>query len=219
VSFWRTDTRLDFGRPGGRLPRFFRDNGLALVAFALFFVSWGVQAVMGLQVYNEDRQVHHHALVGFWQYLRTWHFLEATMENWESEFLQMGVFVVLTSCLVQKGSAESKDPDEGPEPSSGSWFWDHSLSIFLFSMFLISFALHAVGGWGTYNEQQRDQGQAVVSLLGFMATPTFWFQSTQNWESEFLSVGVLILATIFLRERGSPQSKKVDAPDTQTGSH
>lgn len=189
---------------------FIRDNGLAIAAFALFFVSWGIQAYMGHQVYNQDRQAHQHALVGFWPYLRTWHFLEATMENWESEFLQMGVFVVLTSCLVERGSAESKKPGEQPEPSSGSWLWDHSLSIFLFSMFLVSFALHALGGWGTYNEQQRDQGQALVSLLGFMGTPTFWFQSTQNWESEFLSVGVLIVATIFFRERGSPQSKPAD---------
>ena len=217
VSFWRAETRLDFGKPGGRLPRFFRDNGLTLVALGLFLAAWIAQAVTGFKVYNEDQQAHHQALVGFWQYLRSWHFLEATMENWESEFLQMGVFVVLTSCLVQRGSSESKDPDEGPAPSSGSWLYDHSLSLALFSLFLVSFGLHALGGWGVYNQEQREHGEAVVSLWGFLGTPTFWFQSMQNWQSEFLAVGTLTVLSIFLRERGSPQSKPVDAPNEETG--
>jgi hypothetical protein len=200
-------------------PKVLRDNGLAIAAFALFFVSWGIQAYMGHQVYNEDRQVHHHALVGFWQYLRTWHFLEATMENWESEFLQMGVFVVLTGHLFQRGSAESKDPDEGAEDDSKphSWIYEHSLSLALFGLFLFCFACHAVGGLGIYNEEQREHGEAVVSLIQFLGTPTFWFQSMQNWQSEFLAVGALTVLSIFLRERGSAQSKRVDAPNEKTG--
>ncbi|MDB5099760.1 MAG: hypothetical protein JWM80_4181 [Cyanobacteria bacterium RYN_339] len=209
ISFWRTNTRLDPGKPGGRMPRFFRDNGLTIVAFSLFVVAFAFQALTGWQVYAHDHPI------GFWPYLRSWHFLEATMENWESEFLQMGVFVVLTGHLFQRGSADSKDPDHPDEapPARANWWYEHSLSLALFTLFAISFALHAVGGVGVFNEDEHQH----LSVWQFLLGPTFWFQSMQNWQSEFLSVGALTVLSIFLRERGSTQSKPVDAPDGQTG--
>lgn len=160
------------------------------------------------------------------------------MENWESEFLQMFFFVVLTVFLYQKGSAESKDPDKEEEVDrdprksrnkkdaplpvrKGGWMlkvYEHSLSLAFLLLFLVSFVFHAVGGAGEYNEDQREHGRPErVTTLGYMGTSQFWFESLQNWQSEFLAVGSMVVLTIFLRERGSKESKPVDSPHSSTG--
>ena len=223
------------GRSGVR--RFAFENGLALAATALFIVSFVGQVLTGRAVYNENQREHGGAPVGVVEYLGTGAFLEATMENWESEFLQMGVFVVLTVFLYQRGSSESKpieepDPvDQRPEEARGDpeapWpvrrggvalaLYKHSLSIALLLLFAVSFALHAVGGAAEYSEEQRQHGGAPVSPLGYLATSRFWFESFQNWQSEFLSVAVLVVLSIWLREQGSAQSKPVAAGYRATG--
>jgi hypothetical protein len=224
-----------------RMRRFLRENGLSIVAFGLFLICLVGQAATGLREYNEDQREHRQPTVGAAQYLRSGHFIEVTFENWESEFLQMAAFVVLTAMLVQKGSPESKDlvgeeaVDEDPRDvhrspqkrAKAPWpvrrggialkLYEHSLSLALLLLFAGSFILHAVGGASRYNEEQLVHGGAAMSTLAYVGTSRFWFESFQNWQSEFLSVGVLFVLTIWLRERGSPQSKPVAAPHWQTG--
>ncbi len=218
--------------------RFFRNNGLSVVMFGLFFVFVAAQSVAGYLTYNEDQQEHREAEVGYLEYLGTGHFIEAVFENWESEFLQMGAYVLLTAYLFQKGSAESRDPDEQGEeeddPDTAArradmpWpvrrggaalkLYENSLALALFALFLISFALHAVGGAREYSEEQMQHGQPAVSAIGYLGTARFWFESLENWQSEFLSVGVIVVLSIVLRQRDSPESKRVKAAHSQTGS-
>jgi hypothetical protein len=219
------------------LGRWVYENGLTIAAFAVFALTFAGQIIAGRATYNDDRRDHGQPPVGVIAYITSGAFVSATAENWESEFLQMGVFVVLTAFLVQKGSSESKtieepepvdqDPREARTDPDVPWpvrrggialrLYSNSLSIALFSLFLVSFLLHAAGGSRAYNAEQREHGAPVVSILGYMATGQFWFESFQNWQSEFLSVGVLVLLTIWLRQYASPQSKPVAAPHGDTG--
>jgi hypothetical protein len=222
------------------MSRFFRNNGLSLVMFILFFFTLIVgQSIVGQREYNNDQQEHGQPTVTYTEYLTTSHFLEATMENWESEFLQMFVFIVLTIFLYQKGSAESKDPDkeevvdrdprhsrdkkDAPWPVRRGGFvlklYENSLGLTFLILFFLSFYLHAVGGAGEYNQDQLEHGRGGehVSALTYMGTSRFWFESLQNWQSEFFSIGLMVVLTIWLRQKGSPESKPVDAPHDQTG--
>lgn len=204
--------------------KFLRDNGLSLVLASLFLIFWGCQAWCGWLVYNEEQMLHGGPVAGFPAYLVSGHFWQATGENWESEFLQMGVYVVLTSFLYQRGSAESKDPDQ-PEaalPESTrrrfGWPYRHSLGLAFLALFVISFIVHAEGGLKEFNEKRHEHGEAAVSLRGFMGDAEFWFQSFQNWQSEFLAVLSIVGLSIFLRQHGSPESKAIDDPHSKTGS-
>ena len=217
--------------------RFLFENGLALVATALFVLSFAGQVVSGRAAYNEEQQQHGQPAVGYADYFGTGAFVEATAENWESEFLQMGLFVVLTAFLYQRGSSESKKIDEPeavdqrPEDASSNpdapWpvrhgglpltLYKHSLSLALFALFLVSFVLHAAGGAADYSEEQQTHGGQPVGVLAYLATSRFWFESFQNWQSEFMSVAVLVLLSIWLREHRSPQSKPVAAAHSETG--
>jgi hypothetical protein len=216
-----------------------RNNGLAITMFLLFFFSLGGQTFTGFAEYNEDQKEHQQQEVGLGEYLGSGHFIEAVFENWESEFLQMGSYVLLTVFLFQKGSSESKDPDKSSEPvdedprkakkkkdtpgpvKKGGLalvLYENSLTIVLFLLFVMSFLLHAWGGSIEYNEEQLAHGQQeTVSLLGYIGTSRFWFESFQNWQSEFMSVGALIVLSIFLRQKGSPESKPVAASNMDTG--
>ncbi len=224
---------------GDDMKRFFRENSLSIVWLGLFFAAFLVgQTVSGLFEYNKDQKDHGRPELHYIEYLKTPHFLEATMENWESEFLQMFLFVVLTAFLHQKGSAESKkldgdeDVDRNPEESAhkpdAPWpvrrggivlkIYQSSLSLAFLFLFLLCFFLHAVGGAKDYNEEQADHNQPEgVSTWQYFGTSRFWFESFQNWQSEFLAVGSMVLLSIWLRQKGSPQSKPVDAPHRQTG--
>jgi hypothetical protein len=217
--------------------RFFYDNGLSLTLFFLFAIFLLGQSVAGLRTYNQDQQEHGQSTIGFSEYLSSAHFWEATAENWESEFLQMFAFVVLTIFLYQKGSAESKRPetiemqdadprgstqkDDAPWPVRvGGWFltlYEHSLSIAFFLLFAISITVHAWSGLRQFNQEQVDHGQNAVSMAEYLAGSRFWFESMQNWQSEFLSIFAMVVLTIFLRQRYSPESKPVDAPHSETG--
>lgn len=220
------------------MSKILRNNGLSIVLTLLFLLFLVGQAVAGMYQYNDEQQAHGQPTVDFAGYLNTSHFVEATTENWESEFLQMFFFVVLTACLFQKGSAESKDPDK-EEPvdrdprktrkkKNAPWpvrkgglaltVYEYSLSLAFLLLFLMSFTLHAVSGAREYNESERAHGRfEQVTTLGYMRTPRFWFESLQNWQSEFLAVGAMVVFSIFLRQRGSPESKPVDAPHSETG--
>jgi hypothetical protein len=219
--------------------RILRENGLSIVWLGLFFISFIFgQTVFGHREYNNDQREHGQPEVGYVEYLSTPHFVEATMENWESEFLQMFMFVVLTALLYQKGSAESKkldeeepvdrDPRLSKNKKDAPWpvrkggivltLYSYSLSLAFLLLFFVSFLLHAAGGARAYNQDQAEHGASEqVSTLQYMATSRFWFESFQNWQSEFLAVGLMVVLSIWLRQKGSPESKPVDSPHSETG--
>jgi hypothetical protein len=222
---------------GGAVRTWVKDHGLLLANAGLFLVFFGGMIVSGASNYSEDQVAHGQPAATIMEYLATGAFVEATFENWESEFLQMGMYVLLTVFLFQKGSSESKpvgreapqdqDPrDAAVKPGTpwpvrrGGWvlkLYEHSLSLMFILLFLVSFALHAIGGGSEYNEEQQSHGQPAVSVLGYLATSRFWFESFQNWQSEFLAVAVLVGASVYLREKGSPESKPVAEPRYETG--
>ena len=218
--------------------KIFHENGLSIVFLGLFLLILVGQAAAGHNAHNEEQQEHGQPSVNFVEYLGSSHFLEATMENWESEFLQMFAFVILTAFLFQKGSAESKEPgkleqvdqDPGISPNKKDAPWpvrkgglvlklyENSLSLAFLFLFLMAFILHAIGGAEEYNQTQREHGSSdVLSTLEYMGTSRFWFESLQNWQSEFLAVGAMVVLSIFLRQKGSPESKPVDSPHSETG--
>jgi hypothetical protein len=213
-----------------------RYNGLSIVMFGLFAVFLVCMSAAGVRQYNQEQTDHGQQAVSYVKYLQTGAFVEATFENWESEFLQMGGFVLLTVWLRQKGSPESKkfeghEPvDEDPRDNDRddapwaarmggvpTWLYERSLSIALFGLFFLSFALHAAGGAKEYSADQLAHGGQAVGTLGYLATSQFWFESFQNWQSEFLSVGVLVVLSVYLRQKGSPESKPVAAAHAETG--
>jgi len=209
-----------------------RRNGLSIVLFGLMALFLVAQALTGWHVHNEELNQHGVAAMGLRDYLLTGHFSSATFENWESEFLQMGMYVLLTVRLRQKGSAESRplNPAEekdriepGPTPwavrKGGLWaiLYGHSLAIAFFSLFAASFALHALGSWKAKCAENQLEGLLPPAFLDHLFSSDFWFESMQNWQSEFLAVLALVVLTIFLRQKDSPQSKAVEAPHSQTG--
>ena len=230
--------RHQLGTRGHGLRSRLRENGLSIVVLVLFILTFGAQAVAGMHEYNDERTDHGQAEVGFAQYLSTGHFMEATAENWESEFLQMAAYVLLTAAFFQKGSSESKKLDEpeavdrdprkakgrkdAPGPvRRGGWIlrlYENSLSLTFLGLFVVSFVLHGIGGAREYTAEQLQHGGDGVSVLQYMQTARFWFESSQNWQSEFLALLGMVVLSIFLRQRGSPESKPVDAPHAQTGS-
>ncbi|RZL16694.1 MAG: hypothetical protein EOO62_00505 [Hymenobacter sp.] len=221
--------------PVSRLRRFLYENGLLLVTFGLIVAALVGQVLTGWHDNNDDLAQMQLAQLTLGQYLHSGHLLEATFENWESEFLQMGVYVVLTIWLRQKGSPESKklvgeeDVDQAPDATKpaapwpvrrgGLWLllYKHSLSLALFGLFFGAFYLHARGGMIVYNIEQAHDSKPLVTTWGYMHTSRFWFESFQNWQSEFVSIFSLVGLSIFLRQQASPQSKPVDAATSETG--
>jgi hypothetical protein len=188
-------------------------NSLSLILLGFFLLYLTLQSIFGWQVRNEELMQAGLAADSYGHYLTTGHFGEAVFENWESEFLQMGSYVLLTAYVVQRGSPESKPVDVKTPKARGSWLYQNSLSIALLGVFVLSFVAHLFTGTSAYNEEQALQsGKPPVSVWTFLGTPDFWFQSMQNWQSEFLAVGALVVLSIFLRQRGSPQSKPMEAP-------
>jgi hypothetical protein len=220
---------------GGAMPGWVRRNALSLTMLGAFVVFVALQSIFGWQVRNEELAQQGQQTWNYWHYLGTGHFGEAVFENWESEFLQMGFYVLLTAYLVQKGSAESKPPGRADRSEdrahnagpNAPWpvragglaltIYRNSLSLALLALFALSFVLHLITGTAEYNEQQAiEHGSPPVSVWDFLMTSDFWFQSMQNWQSEFLAVGALVLLSIVLRQHGSPESKPVTTPVSST---
>jgi hypothetical protein len=220
-----------------RIPTFLRNNGLLLACLGLFAVFFVGMVVSGAATYNQQQQEHgSHEQVSVFTYLTTGDFVEATFENWESEFLQMGMYVVLTAFLFQKGSSESKpinepapqdqDPRDIQPNQYSPWpvrkgglaltLYEHSLAIAFFVLFFASWALHAMGGAKAFNEEQLQHGQPAISVWRYATTAQFWYESMQNWQSEFIAVAAIVGLSIFLRQRGSAESKPVAEPHRHT---
>jgi hypothetical protein len=214
-----------------------RDNGLTVTMLSLFVLFMLGQSIVGYYDLNEDRYTHQQPPIHYAAYLTSAHLWARIFENWESEFLQMAAYVILTVFLFQRGSAESKDPDTlaevdedprlhqhdsnapGPVRKGGLalTFYQHSLAIALCLLFILSFVGHAISGATYYNGEQREHGQPQVSVLQYVGTSRFWFESLQNWQSEFFAVGALVALSIWLREKGSPESKPVHRAHVETG--
>jgi hypothetical protein len=216
---------------------FWRRNALSLVCFAFFLIFVVGLVLTGQREFNAAQLEHGEATVSLASYLREGHFWEALFENWESEFLQMAAYVVLTVFLIQKGSSESKDPDKHeavdddprdadkrkpvpwPVRRGGIWLvlYENSLLLAFVVLFLGSIVGHALGGVNEYNAEQLAHGQPTVGLWSYATGAQFWFESFQNWQSEFLAVFAIVTLSIYLRQRGSPESKPVAGAHSQTG--
>lgn len=213
-------------------PGFWRRNGLSIALLALMLGSFLGQILAGHAVLNEERLEHGREALALGEYLLSGQFLSATFENWESEFLQMGMYVLLAAWLRQRGSAESRplDPaqeqeriEPGPKPwplrRGGAWkkLYATSLSLALFVLFALSWSLHLYGSWQQELEQRALAGEPPIGVFEHLCQAQFWFESFQNWQSEFLAVLTLVVLSIFLRQDKSPQSKPLQAPHGQTG--
>ncbi len=225
--------------------RFVRQNSLSLCFGGLFLLALVGQAIAGRASYNEDEIAHaqlaHEApeTISFRRYLVSSQFGQAVMENWQSEYLQFTLFVLLTVWLVQRGSPESKPLDkagresdqdqmvgEHARPDSPAWarlegwrrgLYENSLLIVMAAIFFASWLAQSVTGWSAYNADRVSHDQSSVSWLGFVGSSEFWESTLQNWQSEFLAVGSMIVLSIYLRQRGSPESKPVGASHEATG--
>ena len=193
------------------------------------------QFLTGYSEYNKELKERGHSSIPVSHYFSSGHFIQATFENWESEFLQMALFVVLTISLRQKGSSESKkcegkeevDREPSPKRKGAPWpvkkggiilkIYKHSLSLALIILFLVSVVFHFYGSMRDENAQLISRGLPAETVGNYITSSRFWFESFQNWQSEFLSVFAIVILSVYLRQKGSPQSKPVDAPHSETG--
>jgi hypothetical protein len=218
--------------------RFIRDNGLALFFGFAFLAALAGQAIAGHINYNADQAAHGEQAISLGRYLTSSSFGQAVMENWQSEYLQFTLFIVATVWLVQRGSPESKSAGkEGLESDReqrigryagrgaptwarvGGWrtaIFGNSLLLVMGAIFLLSLFAQSVTGWNDYNEEQLAHHAHSVSWWTYVGTATFWEAALQNWQSEFLAVGSMAVFAIYLRQRGSPESKPVGAKHGET---
>jgi membrane protein implicated in regulation of membrane protease activity len=219
--------------------RFLKESSLALVFGLLFLAALVGQAIAGHIVYNRDRLDHGGDAISLGRYLTSSDFGQAVMENWQSEYLQFLLFLLLTIWLFQKGSPESKKEDrlgreseeeqligEAAKPSSpqpakaGGWraaLYGNSLLIVMALIFLGSWFAQSVTGLSAYNQDQLDHRSETIGWVAYLGNAEFWETTLQNWQSEFLAVGSFAVFAIYLRQRGSPESKPVGAAHTDTG--
>jgi hypothetical protein len=218
--------------------RFLYENSLALFFGAILIAALVAQAIVGRDAYNEEQLAHRGETISLGRYLTSSAFGRAVMENWQSEYLQFTLFILVTVWLLQKGSPESKelgkaglesDQDQllGRYARRKSPLWaraggirtaiySNSLVIVMGFFFVGSWFAHSVTGWSEFNAEQLDHGEGGVSWLGYLGTSTFWEQTLQNWQSEFLAIGSMVVLSIYLRQRGSAESKPVGAAHNAT---
>lgn len=216
--------------------RLLKDNGLTIALLALFVVCIAGQYISGWYVELEDARRHAEPGLTLLAYAVSPQFLSSVLENWESEFLQMATYVVLTAFLIQRGSAESKDPDAPPRDNDldqkaqqhGApailrkgplWraIYARSLGLALILLFVASFTMHWINSAHASAQEALEHGETPKTVLAYLGDAQLWFESFQNWQSEFLSTALLVVLSIFLRQRESPESKPVAAPKSQTG--
>jgi hypothetical protein len=220
--------------------RFLRENSLSLFFGGLLAGALVGQAIAGHGAYNAEQLSHGGETISLSRYLTSSAFGQAVMENWQSEYLQFTLFIVATVWFLQRGSPESKPLHKAGRESdreqlvgehatrrSPRWarsggirtaIYSNSLLIVMGLLFLGAWFAQSVTGWSDYNAEQSDHDQAAVSLLEYLGRSTFWEQTFQNWQSEFLAVGSMAVFAVYLRQRGSPESKPVGAPHDETGS-
>ena len=218
--------------------RFLRENSLSLAFLILFLLEFFGQSLAGWKSFNEQQAAHGASAISWGGYAVSPEFGSAVLENWQSEYLQFALFILATIWLIQKGSNESKRlEDAGLESDekqkigrhapmrapgwarAGGWrtaIYANSLLVLMFIIFFASWLGQSVTGWREYNDAQREHGQATIGWARFVVNPTFWEGTRQNWQSEFLAVGSIVVFSIYLRQRGSPESKPVGSPHDDT---
>jgi len=214
--------------------RFVRDTGLSLVFLAIFIVTLFAQSIVGHAYNNEELAQHGQPPVGYLDFIRSSEFLVDVAENWQSEFLQFFLFILATVWFVQRGSPESKKPgDEGvgtdEEQLVGAyaradsprwarargfrlWLYSNSLLLTMGAIFFLSWLAQALAGHVVANEENAEHGLPLETLGDYVISPEFWNRTLQNWQSEFLAVGAMVALSIYLRQRGSSESKPVGTP-------
>src|SRR5215210_887801 len=219
--------------------RFVKHNGLSLFFLAIFLAATVGQALVGHGDFNHDQLAHHGDPVSLSRYLVSSEFGADLLENWQSEYLQFTLFVLLTVWLLQRGSPESKELDKaglesdeeqkvGPHAQQNSPRWatvegirrtlyENSLLIVMGTIWLGTWFAQSVTGLTTYNSDRFDHHLDSVGWWQYLGTPNFWETTLQNWQSEFLAVGSMAILAVYMRQRGSPESKPVGAPHTATG--
>ena len=221
------------------MKRFLRENSLGLVFGVLFLIVLVGQAFAGLADFNQQQITEGLERVSFGRYVTSASFGTDVAENWQSEYLQFFLYTILTVWLLQKGSPESKELDkaggesdedqkvgEHATPDSPKWaragglrttIYSNSLLLVMGTIFLLSWLGQSITGRVAYNAEQFDHQQAALRWPQYVATPDFWNRTLQNWQSEFLAIGSMAVLAIYLRQRGSPESKPVGAPHSATG--
>jgi hypothetical protein len=219
--------------------RWIRDNSLSIFFLGLFLAALVGQAIAGHELFNQGQKEHGEAAVSLWDYVTSSGFGNAVMENWQSEYLQFMLFMLATVWLIQRGSPESKEPGKegiesdqkqkvggyATEDSPGlarfrgvrTALYSNSLLIVMTIIFVGSWFAQSVTGWTEFNAEQVTHGSDKVSWLSYVGSADFWEATLQNWQSEFLAVGSFAVLAIYLRQRGSPESKPVGAPHDATG--
>jgi hypothetical protein len=219
--------------------RFLRDNSLSIVFLVLFLAALGGQALVGHGDFNHVQLLHHGDPISFGRYLTSSEFAVDVAENWQSEYLQFTLYILATVWLIQRGSPESKPPDDAgletdeeqkighhARAASPKWasvgglrstIYSYSLVIVMTTLWLGSWFAQSIAGWSAYNADQIDHQAPTLGWLGYIGTNDFWDRTLQNWQSEFLAVGSMAILSVYLRQRGSPESKPVGAPHGATG--
>ena len=218
---------------------FLRDNSLSLFFLVLFLGALVGQSIAGWLDFNDEARAHDSDTYSYGRYFLSSEFGRAVLENWQSEYLQFVLFVLATIWFVQRGSNESKRPGgEGLESDEkqlvgsraqqnsprwakvGGWrtkVYSNSLLIVMATLFVGSWVGQSVTGWREYSRYQEEHGRPTTTWTGYLTRADFWESTLENWQSEFLAVGSMAAFTVYLRQRGSPESKPVGAPHDQTG--
>jgi hypothetical protein len=219
--------------------RWVKDQSLTLFFLALFALSLVGQSVAGVHDFNAEQVAHGEDEYSYWRYLVSSEFGGDVMENWQSEFLQFSLLVLATVWLVQRGSTESKKvEDAGLESdekervgrhapkSAPRWakvrgrrrrLYENSLGLAMLTIFFGTWFAQSVTNWTAYNAEQTEHGEPPVTWVSFLGEADFWNRTLQNWQSEFLAVATMAAFSIYLRQRGSAESKPVGAPHDETG--
>jgi hypothetical protein len=219
--------------------QFLRHNGLSLFFGVLLLAALIGQAIAGHLDYNEDQRAHGGGTISLGRYVVSSSYGRAVMENWQSEYLQFFLFILATVWLLQRGSPESKeigreglesDEDqlvgEHAKRNSPGWarvggirsaIYSNSLLLVMGFIFVASWFAHSVTSWSDYNAEQLEHDQESVSWIEFLGAARFWEQTLENWQSEFLAVGSMVILSVYLRQRGSPESKPVGSSHEATG--
>ena len=216
------------------------DQSLTIFFLAIFLLSLVGQSVAGFDAYNQEQRSHDQPTITYGRYLVSSDFGGNVMENWQSEFLQFTLIIVATVWLTQRGSTESKKPEEaGPESDADArvgehapadapawaklrgWrlrIYENSLGVAMLGIFLGAWFAQSLANRVQFNDEQAAHGEAAVSWFAYLREADFWNRTLQNWQSEFLAVATMAAFSIYLRQRGSPESKPVGAPHAETGS-
>jgi hypothetical protein len=219
--------------------RFFRENGLSLAFGGLFLLTLAGQAVAGVADYNAEQATRGLPGIGFWQFITSSTYAADVTENWQSEYLQFFLYVVATVWLIQRGSPDSKDVgDEGPQDDEQEQVGPHaqadsprgatiggfrglvysrSLGLLMGFIFLCSWGAQSIAGRANYNVERLRDLEEPLTWGQYVVSSDFWNRTLQNWQSELLAVGSMAIFAVFLRQRGSSESKPVGAPHEATG--